>query len=223
MTYNRFAFKLSICFILSYGNVFAQKDNNVKPSFDCTKAMSVIEKEICSLPELSRLDSELGKSYKFLRKTKLVDVLNGVGDKIGTSELQELDILVIKKLQRKWIKQRNKCQTSENISKCLIRSYKSRNNDLRLIKQGKLKLASVIIENTQLNRDYSTTLVIRDNADLKKKVAWVISPEAPSFTFVEEHLGENFGVSYFESDSCINVLNPEVVCERIITDLVLLK
>lgn len=56
-------FYLAICLIavlLSQGNVLAAE---AKPSFDCAKASTSVEKTICSSPNLSEKDKELSISY----------------------------------------------------------------------------------------------------------------------------------------------------------------
>ena len=46
--------------LLLAGSASAQE---VRPSFDCTKARLPIEKEICASPELARLDAEIATAY----------------------------------------------------------------------------------------------------------------------------------------------------------------
>ncbi|WP_429170524.1 lysozyme inhibitor LprI family protein, partial [Aeromonas rivipollensis] len=69
-------------------------------SFDCSKASSPMEKNICGNEVISYLDSTLSTVYK-----KAVSKNPSVRDE-----------------QRKWIKERNLCKTDD----CLIDSYQSR-------------------------------------------------------------------------------------------------
>jgi len=72
-------------------------------SFDCTKAVSRVEKSICSEPLLSELDTLLSRTYK--------KVLT------HTSSRQ-----AVKASQYKWLKIRNKCDDDD----CLKNEYLSR-------------------------------------------------------------------------------------------------
>lgn len=74
-------------------------------SFDCKKAATYVEKEICSDALLGKLDDALSENYNAMLATDLGD---------GGKEL--------KKTQRAWLVGRNKCTTN----KCLIEAYRSR-------------------------------------------------------------------------------------------------
>lgn len=77
-------------------------------SYDCSKAGTLIEKAICSSPELSTLDEQLASAYR-------------TAGAITTDQSQ------LKHEQRTWItKVRDKC---EDIS-CLVLAYQNRINDL---------------------------------------------------------------------------------------------
>jgi len=73
------------------------------PAFDCKKASTAIEKEICSNPQLSQLDLTLSDLYK-------AAITRNPG---------------IKTEQRKWLKQRNKCDKNQ-LAACLEKSYAQR-------------------------------------------------------------------------------------------------
>ncbi len=62
-------------------------------SFDCNKAMTYVEKTICSNPELSTLDDLMANNYRVMRAAG-----------IGAGAQSHL-----KQSQRDWIKVRNKC------------------------------------------------------------------------------------------------------------------
>ncbi|WP_181566357.1 lysozyme inhibitor LprI family protein [Helicobacter monodelphidis] len=64
---------LSLCVNLA----FAQSPNEAKPSFDCTKATTKIEKMICSDSELARLDRLYSKLYFTTLKAILKDTPQG--------------------------------------------------------------------------------------------------------------------------------------------------
>ena len=76
-------------------------------SFDCAKAASNTEKLICSNPELSKLDEQLGASYK--------KALENSEDKDAT-----------KKTQVEWLKQQRACKDTD----CLKQAYQTRINVL---------------------------------------------------------------------------------------------
>ncbi len=83
-------------------------NNSFLPSFDCTKASTVIEKLICSNKDLSDADANLAQAYK--------NALNSATDKT-----------LLKKSQREWLKnERNNCSDVP----CLLQSYKNRINQL---------------------------------------------------------------------------------------------
>ena len=76
-------------------------------SFDCGKANTKVEKLICGDAELSKLDDELGVSYKdALQDEKQADV--------------------IKQAQKQWMKQRNGCADAA----CVKRAYEARISSL---------------------------------------------------------------------------------------------
>jgi len=78
-------------------------------SFDCAKAKSFIEKEICSNQELGSLDEKLAESYK-----------NAISSRSNASDITNE--------QRKWLREvRNIC-TDTN---CLIKSYQSRIKEIQ--------------------------------------------------------------------------------------------
>lgn len=75
-------------------------------SFDCSKAVSSVEKMICNNVMLSELDEQLGKQYK--------EVLNNASD---------TNKIIIKKEQKSWMKDEQKiCKTNT----CLEIAYRSR-------------------------------------------------------------------------------------------------
>lgn len=79
-------------------------------SFDCTKAKTFVEKEICRDPLLSRLDEALSYNYN-----------NMLSGNIGSGARKDL-----KATQRAWLLQRNKCTTRQ----CLIDAYRKRIDEI---------------------------------------------------------------------------------------------
>ena len=75
-------------------------------SFDCTKAGTAIEKQICADPLLSKLDDALGYNYSRMNRAD-----------IGEGAKKELKVK-----QMNWLKARNKCQTK----KCIEDAYINR-------------------------------------------------------------------------------------------------
>lgn len=78
-------------------------------SFDCKKASTFVEKTICANPLLGKLDDALTENYGAMLATDLGD---------GGASL--------KKEQRAWIAQRNKCTTDQ----CLVDLYRKRVDDV---------------------------------------------------------------------------------------------
>lgn len=85
----------------------------VSPSFDCRKAATTIEKQICASPKLSELDAKLTETYQELK--------------------QFVDKKELKSEQITWVKTRNRCVDTA----CLEQSYEERLNVLEdyLIRQ----------------------------------------------------------------------------------------
>lgn len=101
---------MKIVFILlfSLGSIYGA-------SFDCSKASTKVEKEICSNERVSSLDEKLARVYKTTKKIFIKE------DK--TSLVQE---------QRRWIKERNRCMNSS----CLIEQYSQRVEELKLYEKN---------------------------------------------------------------------------------------
>lgn len=76
-------------------------------SFDCSKALTNIEKTICNNKELGELDFRMSKAYFAL-----------------TSKLDERHAKQILRHQKYWLKARNTCGHDD--TKCLIKSYENR-------------------------------------------------------------------------------------------------
>lgn len=74
-------------------------------SFDCSKASTFVEKQICTDPLLGKLDDALSKNYKGM-----------LASNFGGSKKS------LKEEQLKWLSSRNKCT---NV-KCLIDAYRKR-------------------------------------------------------------------------------------------------
>lgn len=97
---------------LNFSSILKRYTNSnelFKPSFDCDKASTIIEKEICTNKSLSIYDRELSQAYKNLKKYST--------NKSFDKEQQSL-----------WLKNRNeKCSkgTKNEISSCLGREYRS--------------------------------------------------------------------------------------------------
>lgn len=75
-------------------------------SFDCSKAIAYVEKEICSDSLLGRLDGVLAQNYKYM-----------LAADIGDGAKKEL-----KATQKNWLASRNKCTTNS----CLVEAYRGR-------------------------------------------------------------------------------------------------
>ena len=104
----------SVLTTLAAGNVYAAEE--IKPSFDCTKAKTRVEKLICSDAELVKLDREMSSEYHSL-----------VSDKTLDGELKE----ILKNNQKKWLNSREKtpCLENKDVSeqqKCIKNVYRIR-------------------------------------------------------------------------------------------------
>ncbi len=93
-----------ICF--SCCNAYSQ------PSFDCNKAISSVEKIICTSKKLSDLDRYLTQIYKEARHTG------------GSESLKNL-----LETQRMWLRLRNQCRDEV----CLIKAYEFRLDSICLL------------------------------------------------------------------------------------------
>lgn len=81
----------------------------VKPSFDCSKASSTVEKSICSDPYLAIADHEMASIYKALYS------------RLSYDKQQQL-----KNEQLTWLKKRNACGKDQDIAACIRKLYRDR-------------------------------------------------------------------------------------------------
>lgn len=84
-------------------------------SFDCSKAVSEVERLICQNHELGKLDEELAQSYR-----DALEIAPEMVDQTGRSLGQLEEGLKVE--QKAWLSERNKCR---DVS-CLKRSYEER-------------------------------------------------------------------------------------------------
>ena len=80
-------------------------------SFDCDKAQSKVEKLICSDPELSKLDENLGEEFQYARR------FNFELPKVPEGQ----DSALVKE-QKHWLRERKRCADSA----CLKSAYEKR-------------------------------------------------------------------------------------------------
>lgn len=79
------------------------------PAFDCAKSAGSVEREICTNPQLARLDQELARLYGLAEN----------GQYMTPARLPELQ-----EMQRDWIKERNNCSNSgAELSACIAGNY----------------------------------------------------------------------------------------------------
>ncbi len=88
----------------------AAKQIQEGPSFDCANASTSIERQICTSPELSKLDLELSNNYNNMRAS---DIGSGA----------QLDL---KTTQESWMLARNTCSDMQ----CIVDAYKKRSNEI---------------------------------------------------------------------------------------------
>jgi uncharacterized protein YecT (DUF1311 family) len=132
--------------------------NSYAASFDCKKAITLVEQAICSNQELSKLDQQLATMYK----KALANSLNQA---------------VLKDRQREWLNsERNSCQEIA----CIKEAYLSRLTELR---DGAMSIAKQSISGEyqryyrgKLDKD-SATLTVRELDDgyveIKGSAIWV--------------------------------------------------
>ncbi len=92
---------------LGVGGVSVSPDPHEQPSFDCRKAASLSEKTICANAVLSRLDFQLGRTWKTL-----------LDDFIDSAQKSQM-----KEDQRTWIARRTNCGDDAD---CIGKLYRNR-------------------------------------------------------------------------------------------------
>lgn len=99
----------SVLTTLAAGNVYAAEE--IKPSFDCTKAKTRVEKLICSDAELAKLDREMSEKYDAMYKQMKTEypIENG---KYGAGFPTEMV-----RRQKEWIKTRNGMKSIEALKR----------------------------------------------------------------------------------------------------------
>lgn len=137
---------ITVCFLLvipvlistGEGADISKIPNNIKASFDCNKAVTNIERSICSNEHLALADFEMGKLYRNVYSL--------------TSKAGQIKI---KKWQRQWMRYRNEhCSDGHGIDKCLMRKYKERIRELIQIQDAIQQVVSISIpSNEALNSD----------------------------------------------------------------------
>lgn len=91
-------------------NVDSKSQQQWKVSFDCGKAATYVEKNICSNIYLSQLDGVLSQNYKYISASD-----------IGDDARKHL-----KSTQKNWLQDRNKCSDVQ----CLVDIYKKRIDEI---------------------------------------------------------------------------------------------
>lgn len=122
-------------------------------SFDCSADLTATEERICTNPELSDLDSELGELYQGLR------------DDLSSSDQESM-----RAEQRLWLQQRNDC--ADEI--CLLATYKTR---LAELNQQWLALqyegqAVTVVSVQEEGWDNAAALVVRLNVPVDANADW---------------------------------------------------
>ncbi len=149
------------------GTIFFSIHASYGASFNCAKAMTWIEKAICSDSQLSALDESLMTSYK----KALSNASNENSIKMG---------------QREWLKSvRNTCKDVD----CLKQTYTSRItklNELLAITPKYLSLSGEYERYYQGKPDDSSTITVRELADsqihLEGNAVWVGNAETGNVT-----------------------------------------
>ncbi len=96
--------------------LFATASSATAPGFDCRKATTPQEKEICGDEELSKLDAEMSRAYRGL-----------------LSSLESPEAAWLKAAQKEWLHARNlECTSGAGIAACLHEQLKQRLDYLKL-------------------------------------------------------------------------------------------
>mgnify|MGYP003609394897 CR=1 FL=1 len=85
------------------------------PSFDCAKAHSWSEHQVCNDPELAELDQQMAARYKALKSHR-----QGDDDRLKTT-------------QRRWLHDREQCQQAQSPKTCLRQRYQERLGELNAL------------------------------------------------------------------------------------------
>ena len=105
-----------------------RRDEMPRPSFDCAKASSPIEKVICSDTTLAELDAEMARIYGGLRR-----------------DFVPADADTLKNDQRAWLLKRNKCENASDLADCVLWQIRSRIMTMRAYKALKSHLANFVL------------------------------------------------------------------------------
>ena len=136
-------------------------------SFDCTKASTQVEKTICTTPELSELDDNLGEVYE-----KTLDL----------TPAQDRHALVSKEIS--WLEHvRDRCASKE----CLIKAYKARLNSLDPFYDNELTCAEMANHTRYVFTDTDPDLGSGTNSPLD--VNYDCSQSIASRPFMKKLLG----------------------------------
>jgi len=103
-------------------------------SFNCNKAKTSIEKQICTDPNLSQMDEQMSMLYK---KVLDLSLQNKISKYEGSSNYH-----YFKLKQKKWLKQRNKtCSNykAKEQRECLESYYKAQIEKLKIFADGSMK------------------------------------------------------------------------------------
>lgn len=114
------------------------------PSFDCAKAISGAEKQVCSDAELAALDRQLAAQY----------ALNG-------KSTQDMSRLAAE--QRGWTKGRDACWKDDNPRRCVLEAYRTRLVELK-INAGDLRVPKTV-EYACSNNRVPFSMVFYDEMD----------------------------------------------------------
>ena len=105
---------LQVFIILFITFLMTSPAHSGKPSFNCSKATTEVERTICSNKRtLSNKDYEMAALYNMLYK-----------------ELDEKNKTALKLEQKEWLKNRDQCINQPNIRLCLAKKYGLRNKEL---------------------------------------------------------------------------------------------
>jgi uncharacterized protein len=147
-------------------------------SYDCKRSKTFVERKICKVPELSKLDDELSVLYK--------DHL---------SKMNPADAELLKQSQRQWIVDREKCSSvkaaknkdQDSFKDCLLISFDERKKALSLQETAAGKA-----------QDESSFAETYSNEDLKFKISYPSTMKAIRGTSVEASLSDESWSEFYK-------------------------
>lgn len=174
--------------ILTFMALLFINTSSYAASFNCSKAVESLDQLICQTPELSKLDDEMAKTYRYALATAI--------DKISFKEYQP-----------QWLYMRNDCKL--NI-KCLALAYQQRIGELK----NKLPLSPPTIPKEVIEHNWKNIGSFGDSFSIAPEI--IFSAVNNNRYLMYESVGDgnlavvkgdnwsNAVISSFSNDGCVN-------------------